>query len=98
MAPAIVARTISGRLAAEGAARRESHGGIAGLVAGDGAAVAHVTTVSGDIRLASGSTEAQYPRPVAAPGPDGMLDALEALARGDISVEEADRRLEVLHG
>ena len=42
--------------------------------------------------------EAQDPRPVTAPGPDRMLDALEALARGDISVEEADRRLEVLHG
>jgi hypothetical protein len=31
---------------------------------------------------------------MAAPGPDRMLEALEALARGDISVEEADRRLE----
>jgi hypothetical protein len=34
----------------------------------------------------------------ASQAPDPMLAALEALARGDISVEEADRRLEVLHG
>lgn len=94
----IVARTISGRLAAEGAARRESQGGISGLIAGDGSAVAQVTTVSGDIRLASGSTETRDAMPPDAQAPDPMLDALEALARGDISVEEASRRLEVLHG
>jgi hypothetical protein len=86
------ARTISGRLTAGGDARRTSGGGSTELVVGDGSAVLHVTTVSGDILLASGGT-----RNTAPASADPMLDALEALARGDISVEEADRRLEVLH-
>ena len=94
----IVARTISGRLVADGGARRESHAGIVSLVAGDGTALAHVTTVSGDVRLTVDTGEPAALEGVTADGADPMLDALEALARGDISVEEADRRLEVLHG
>ncbi len=84
------ARTISGHLVAEGEARRSTRGATTQLVVGDGAAELHVTTVSGDVHLASGGTRST--------GPDPVLEALEALARGDISVEEADRRLEVLHG
>jgi DUF4097 and DUF4098 domain-containing protein YvlB len=88
-------RTISGRLVAEGTARRALEHGTATLVTGDGGVPIQVTTVSGDVRLASSTA-----LPIAGDpeGPDPMLDALEALARGEISVEEADRRLEVLHG
>jgi hypothetical protein len=87
------ARTISGHLVADGAARRASRGGTTELVVGNGAAELHVTTVSGDVHLASSRGDAAELQP-----PDPMLEALEALARGDISVEEADRRLEALHG
>jgi hypothetical protein len=93
----VVARTVSGRLRAEAGARKELRHGVTVLVTGDGSAEAQVTTLSGDIRLAVGA--ADPPRDAAAEsvGLDPMLEALEALARGDISVEEADRRLEVLH-
>jgi hypothetical protein len=92
----LVTRTISGRLAPEGGARRETRSGMAVLAAGDGTASVQVTTVSGDVRLTHGAAA-----PVISESPsrdtDPVLEALEALARGDISVEEADRRLEVLH-
>jgi hypothetical protein len=87
------ARTISGRLVADGAARRASRGGTTALVVGDGAVELHVATVSGDVHLASSDSHSAGPQ-----SSDPMLEALEALGRGDISVEEADRRLEVLHG
>jgi hypothetical protein len=92
------ARTVSGRLVADSGARRESRGGTSLLIVGDGSTEAQVTTVSGDIRLALGDAATPGAGALAAHGPDPMLEALEALARGDISVEEADRRLEVLHG
>jgi hypothetical protein len=87
------ARTVSGRLVADGGARLGSGSGGSQLTIGDGSAVAYVTTVSGEVRLATGGRP-----PTGATSADPVLVALEALARGEITVEEADRRLEVLHG
>lgn len=101
----LVPRTVSGRIIADAGARREAHRGMTALSVGDGTTEVEVRSVSGDIRLCGRSRS--EPRAEGAPptdadrGPstgDPMLEALEALARGDISVEEADHRLEVLHG
>ncbi len=67
------------------------------LTVGGGGAMVRVRTVSGDIALRPGVA-----RPQAGGGrpstQDPVLEALEALARGDISIDEADRRITVLHG
>ncbi len=92
----LVPRTVSGRVVADDGARREAHRGATALAIGDGSAELHVRSVSGNIRLArSPRTTGGGARPDAG---DPMLEALEALARGEISVEEADRRLGASHG
>jgi hypothetical protein len=91
-------RTVSGRLIGEGAVRRVSDRGAPVLVAGDGTVPVSVTTVSGDVRLIATAAASVTGGHAAPAGGDPLLEALEALARGEISVEEADRRLEVLHG
>ncbi|MFN8517978.1 MAG: DUF4097 family beta strand repeat-containing protein [Chloroflexota bacterium] len=92
----LMPRTVSGRVAADEGARREIRHGATALVVGDGSAELHVRSVSGNIRLA------RSPRAAGGDGRSGpgdpMLDALEALSRGEISVEEADRRLGSPHG
>jgi hypothetical protein len=97
-------RTLSGRLTGDPSVRRNDRDGQPTMVLGDGGALVHVRTVSGDIRL-SGRVSDDAPSSPAAPSvvtmssrPDPMLEALEALARGDISVDEATRRLAAIHG
>jgi hypothetical protein len=100
----LTCRTLSGRLDSGDGIRRDSRDGLPALVAGDGGARVLVRTVSGNVRMAAGRAGEVAPRhddaqgSVPAPRGDAMLDALEALARGDITVEEADRRLEAIHG
>jgi hypothetical protein len=97
----LVPHTVSGRVVADEGARREVRQGGAVLIVGDGRVEVPVRSVSGDIRLSGRPTTQALPRPAAMLDPaggDALLEALEALARGDISIEEADRRLEVLHG
>lgn len=88
----LVARTVSGRIVADKGTRRDARNGAAVLTVGDGLAEVQARSVSGSIRLGA------MPRERAAGAKDPVLDALEALARGDITVDEADQRLEVLHG
>jgi hypothetical protein len=92
----VVARTGSGRLVAGDDVQRTQWHGASALVCGAGETIVHVRTVSGDIalrrRVASAPVAPEIP-PV-----DAVLAALDALARGEITVDEADRRLAVLHG
>jgi hypothetical protein len=92
----LVARTVSGRLVAADDVQRTQWHGASALVWGGGETIVHVRTVSGDIAL-----RRRDPRSGVAPEmppADALLDALDALARGEIDVDEADRRLAVLHG
>jgi DUF4097 and DUF4098 domain-containing protein YvlB len=89
---ALVARTVSGRIVADEGTRRDARNGAAVLTVGNGQAEVQARSVSGSIRLATIGATREHA------APDPMLEALEALARGDITVDEADRRLEVLHG
>jgi hypothetical protein len=99
----VVHRTLSGRLSGDEDVRGDARSGVPTMVVGDGRAVVEAKTVSGDIRL---STRVPDPRTSGASssserpptGRDPVLDALEALSRGDISVDEAGRRLEAIHG
>jgi DUF4097 and DUF4098 domain-containing protein YvlB len=93
----LTARTISGRLIADTGARRELRHGMTVLTTGDGSTPVQVTTVSGDIRLGAAAAETRDEALGDPDAPDPVLAALEALARGDISIDEADRRLEVFH-
>lgn len=103
----IDARTVSGDVDCTHPDRRAGGGRRDPLVIGDGAARLAVRTLSGDIEVRAGRVR---PEPVAVSGvvnastasPDssGTLDVLESLARGEIDVAEAERRLGAggLHG
>jgi hypothetical protein len=99
----VVHRTLSGRLSGDEDVRGDTRGGIPTMVLGDGTALVEAKTVSGDIRLSARVPDARTTGPSASPerpptGRDPVLEALEALSRGDISVDEAGRRLEAIHG
>jgi hypothetical protein len=96
----IDARTVSGEVDCAHPDRRAGNGRRAPLVIGDGAARLAVRTLSGDIDVRAGRVrpEPAAAAPVADPGPaapdsSGALAVLEALARGEIGVAEAERRL-----
>jgi hypothetical protein len=99
---AVACRTLSGRIHGGPGVQRDLRDGLPALVVGDGRALVRVRTVSGDIHLARGRAASLPPADdrarMAKAVPDPMLEALEALARGDISVDEAHRRLEAIHG
>lgn len=90
-------KTVSGSIDCTHPDRREGDGRRRPLVIGDGAARLAVRTMSGDVELREGWTgDAPPPVTEAAPAPDGdaaTLAVLEALARGEIDVAEAERRL-----
>ncbi len=96
----IDARTVSGDVDCTHPDQRAGSGRRDPLVIGDGAARLAVRTLSGDIEVRAGRVR---PEPVAvsgvvkasmaAPDPSGTLDVLESLARGEIDVAEAERRL-----
>jgi predicted membrane protein len=104
-------RTVSGDVSCHHPDRRDGDGRKRPLVIGDGAALLAIRTMSGDVEIRPGrvASPAPFPGalvPPAAPmrpttageGPDATtLTVLEALARGEIDVVEAERRLAGSH-
>jgi len=104
----IEVKTISGDVECDHPDRREGDGRRRPLVIGDGSARLAIRSMSGDVEIRAGRTGPAAPVPPGAPapprtpaspaapgdGPDARtLSVLEALARGEIDVAEAERRL-----
>jgi hypothetical protein len=104
----IEVKTVSGDVTCHHPDRRDGDGRKRPLVIGDGAAQMAIRSMSGDVDVRAGRvgppapmppTAPEPPRPPAPPpAPDDAQDAgtmtvLEALARGEIDVLEAERRL-----
>ena len=104
---AIEVKTVSGDLTCHHPDRREGDGRRRPLVIGDGAAQMSIRSMSGDVDVRAGRVappappRSPAPPPAMSTVPDGAQDAgtitiLEALARGEIDVAEAERQLAIV--
>lgn len=94
----VTARTVSGEVECTHPDRRSGDGRRQPLVIGDGAAQLTVRTLSGDVevraaRIDPGAADASAPVTPAPASDAATMPVLEALARGEIDVAEAERRL-----
>lgn len=98
----IEVRTVSGDVECAHPDRRAGSGRRDPLVIGDGAARLAVRTLSGDVDVRAGrvrqertgaTASSAQDAPATQPDPADTLAILEALARGEIDVAEAERRL-----